>query len=84
MGAKGAAVLLNRYATLEQILADGRHPEQADELRLYQKIATMDARAPLPALGDQSPSWATAAALAHAWGLNALAHRLEELASPVR
>ena len=84
VGAKGAATLLHRFDTLEQALADGRFPEQANDLRLYKKIATMVATAPLPALPDQSPTWAAAAKLASDWELNALARRLEEVAAAQR
>ena len=56
-------------------------PKQAAELRLYKSIATMDRKAPLPKLPDQTPTWAKAAALARAWQLNALADRLDLLAS---
>ena len=59
-------------------LADGRFPEQANDLKLYKKIATMVATAPLPALPDQAPTWATAASLAREWELDALARRLDE------
>jgi DNA polymerase I len=83
VGAKGAASLLRRYATLEDALADGRHAGEADELRLYKRIATMDAGAPLPALADQRPTWDKAAALAREWDLNRLADRLDELAASV-
>jgi hypothetical protein len=38
----------------------------------------MDASAPLPALTDQTPTWAAASSLARAWGLKQLADRLEE------
>jgi DNA polymerase-1 len=79
VGAKGAAALLRRYATLEEMLADGRFPAEADELRLYRRIAAMDATAPLPVLDDQAPSWDKAATLARTWELNRLAKRLEEL-----
>jgi DNA polymerase-1 len=83
VGAKGAASLLRRYATLEAALADGRHAGEADALRLYKRIATMDAGAPLPALADQTPTWGKAAALARDWELNRLADRLDELARSV-
>ncbi len=43
MGPKGAATLLSQYPTLEAALADGRFAGQAEELRLYRRIATMDA-----------------------------------------
>ena len=41
----------------------------------------MDAKAPLPRVADQTPTFDKAAALAKAWDLNKLAERLEELAS---
>jgi DNA polymerase-1 len=81
VGAKGAAALLRKYATLEDALADGQFPLQADELRVYRRIAAMDATAPLPSLDDQTPSWGKAAELARNWELNRLAERLEELAA---
>jgi len=79
VGAKGAAALLQRYGSLEAALADGRFAAQADELRLYQRIATMDAAAPLPLLEDQTPAWAAAATLAREWELGQLADRLAAL-----
>jgi DNA polymerase-1 len=81
VGAKGAAALLRKYATLEDALTDGQFPLQADELRVYRRIAAMDATAPLPSLDDQTPSWAKAAELARNWELTRLAERLEELAA---
>jgi DNA polymerase-1 len=81
VGPKGAAALLDRYGSLEAALADARLAGQEEALRLYRKIATMGATAPLPLLGDQSPTWARAASLARDWGLNALARRLDEVAS---
>ena len=81
VGAKTAAALLAQYGSLEAALAEGRFAAEADALRLYRHIATMDAEAPLPALEDQEPTWARAAALAHAWGLGRLAGRLEALSS---
>jgi DNA polymerase I len=80
IGPKSAAALLARYGSLEAALADGRFAAQADELRLYRRIATMDASAPLPPLDDQMPSWAVAAVLAREWELGNLAARLEALA----
>jgi hypothetical protein len=38
----------------------------------------MDAKAPLPPLAGQEPTWALAAILAGAWGLNQFADRLHE------
>jgi DNA polymerase-1 len=81
VGAKTAANLLRRYGSLETMLGEGRFAGEADALRLYRRIATMDAKAPLPKLGDQEPTWARAAQLAHEWGLGRLAGRLEALSS---
>ena len=80
IGPKTAASLLNKYGTLEKLLADGRLTAQADELRLYRSIATMNASAPIPPLDDQTPTWAKAAKLARDWELNRLADRLAALA----
>ncbi len=79
-GAKGvgpgtAASLLGRYPSLEAMLQEGRFEAQADELRLYRRLATMDAKAPLPKLPDQEALWDKAAALAKEWQMNALAER---------
>jgi len=81
VGPKSAASLLRRYGTLEAALAEGKFAAQADQLRLYRAIATMDATAPLPDLHDQNPTWGTAAALTREWELNRLADRLTELQS---
>ena len=79
VGPKGAAALLRKYATLEDAFAAGQLASQADQLRMYRRIATMDAAAPLPPLHDQTPSWGKAAELARDWELNRLAQRLEDL-----
>ena len=80
VGATGAATLLKRYGSLEAALKAGQFPAMADNLRLYRSIATMNKRAPLPTLRNQTPTWRKAAALACEWELNQLAGRLEELA----
>jgi DNA polymerase-1 len=80
VGPKGAAALLHTYGSLENALAAGRFSAQAQALRLYRRIATMDAAAPLPDLSDQVPTWDKAAKLARQWGLNALGDRLKQLA----
>jgi DNA polymerase-1 len=80
VGPKTAAGLLAKYGSLENLLAAGRFAGQADELRLYRSIATMDRSAPLPSLKKQIPTWQRAAALAHEWALNRLADRLSTLA----
>ena len=77
VGAAGAATLMQRYGTLEAALAAGRFPAQAESLRLFRSIATMNPKAPLPSLRSQKPTWSKAAALARNWELNQLAKRLE-------
>jgi 5'-3' exonuclease len=76
VGAKTAAALLHKYGSLQALLAAGRFAEQADALRLYRRIATMDCAAPVPQIADQEPDWTRAAALARHWELNRLADRL--------
>jgi 5'-3' exonuclease len=76
VGPKTAADLLRRYPSLEAMLDDGRFAAQADELRLYKRIASMDAGAPLPEIPDAQPDWSGGAELVRAWGLNQLADRL--------
>jgi DNA polymerase-1 len=83
VGPKGAAALLRKYATLEEAFAAGQLTAQADQLRLYRRIATMDSTAPLPALDDQVPTWQEAAALARDWELNRLAERFDQLAGAI-
>ena len=80
VGPQGAADVLRRHGSLEGALAAGRFATQAKELRLYRSIATMDRKAPLPPLPDQTPSWLKASALARAWQLNQLADRFAKMA----
>ena len=80
VGASRAAALLQRYGTLEAALNAGRFPAQAESLRLYRSIATMNRKAPMPSLRNQNPTWRKAAERGD-WELNQLAKRLEELAS---
>ena len=80
IGEKGAASILKRYGSLENAIAAGRFPAQAETLRLYRSIATMDRSARLPALPDQRPTWHKAAILAQGWQLKKLAERLIGLA----
>jgi exodeoxyribonuclease-3 len=79
VGPAGAAGLLRQYGSLDAILKAGRFAKQADDLRLYRSIATMNRKAPLPKLPDQKPKWQKAAALVRAWELKKLAERLEEM-----
>ena len=81
VGAVTAAGILRKYGSLEDALAAGRFAREAEKLRMYRAIATMDKRAPLPALRNQRPTWTKAAMLARDWQLNKLADRLEGLAA---
>jgi DNA polymerase I len=81
IGAIGAAALLRKYGSLEKALAAGRFAAQAEKLRLYRAIATMDKTAPLPPLRNQKATWAKASLLAREWQLNKLAERLQALAA---
>jgi DNA polymerase-1 len=80
VGPKGAAHILNRHGSLEAALKAGLFAAEAEKLRLYRRIATMDAKAKLPPLKAQTPTWDRAAALAKEWRLNRLAERLDALA----
>jgi DNA polymerase-1 len=80
VGPKKAAEILRAYGSLEGALEAGRFSNQAEELRLYRRIASMDASAPLPSIEDREPTWAEAAVAVRDWGLNQLANRLEALA----
>jgi len=77
VGPKTAADLLGQYGTLEALLGAGRFAAEADALRLYRRIATLDASAPLPVIHDREPDWVGAAAHARELGLDGLAERLE-------
>jgi DNA polymerase-1 len=76
VGPKGAAQILQEYGSLEAALEAGRFAPYAEELRLYRRIATLDASAPLPPLEDKSPLWAEASSLLSSWGMNQMAERL--------
>jgi exodeoxyribonuclease-3 len=80
LGADGAAAMLRKYGTLEKALKAGRYPAHAKNLRLYRELATMDRKAPLPKIPDQTPNWTKAAKLARKWDLKKLAERLEAMA----
>ena len=80
VGPNKAAMVLAEYGILEAALAAGRFAGIADDLRLYRRIAQMDAGAPLPDLAEQEPTWGRAAERTCELGLNALARRLAERA----
>jgi DNA polymerase-1 len=81
IGEKTAAQLMGQYGSLEAMLDAGRFAAEAEDLRLFRRLATMDASAPLPLLEPQTPTWAAASALADEWGVGRLAGRFQELAS---
>jgi 5'-3' exonuclease len=81
VGPKTAANLLAQYGSLEAMLEEGRFGAQAEELRMYRRMATLDASAPLPPLADQIPKWAEASAFVRDLGLNALADRVAALST---
>jgi DNA polymerase I len=81
VGPKKAAELLAQYRSLERILAEGRFSAEAEALRLYLRIATLDRSAPLPPLPDVAPDWIAAAEYARELGLAGVASRFEEAAT---
>jgi DNA polymerase-1 len=80
IGPKKAADVIREYGSLEGALAAGRFIAEAEDLRLYRRIAAMDASAPLPPLANQSPTWAEASTFVQGLGLGNLADRLASLA----
>jgi len=81
VGPKRGAELLAQYGTLDAMLEEGRFASEADALRLYRRIATMDHDAPLPSLPDVTPDWVAAAAHATEIGATRVARRFEEALS---
>ena len=81
IGPKKAAELLAQYGSLDAALADGRFAAEAEDLRLFRRIATMDASAPLPPLAATSPVWAEASSFLERLGLDGVAERVGDLAS---
>ena len=79
-GATGIGAQGRQSGSLAALLKAGRFAKQAEDLKLYRSIATMDKKAPLPKIAAQTPTWHEAAALARKWQLNQLAGRLEEMA----
>ena len=81
VGPKTAADVLRQYGSLEAALEEGRFSSLQEELRLYRRIAALDASAPLPSLADQAPTWAEASSLLRSWGMNVVADRLDRSTS---
>ena len=80
-GARGvgpgrAADVLRKYGSLDEALQAGGFPDQADDLRMYLRIARLQPQAPLPELPDAQPTWADAADVVGGWGLRQLSERL--------
>jgi 5'-3' exonuclease len=80
IGPKKAAEILREHRTLEDVLASGRFAAEAEDLRLYRRIAQMDASAPLPPLAPQTPTWTEASTFFTELGLDTLARRVGSLA----
>jgi DNA polymerase-1 len=78
VGPKRAAELLAQYGSLEAMLEAGRFEAEAEALRLFRRMATLDRAAPLPPLPDVTPDWKAAATHVRGLGLEGLAGRLEE------
>jgi 5'-3' exonuclease len=78
IGEKRGAELLGQYGSLDAMLDAGRFTTEAEALRLFRRIATMDRDAPLPPLPDVAPDWASAAAHAMELGAPRVARKFEE------
>lgn len=81
VGAMTAAKLLLKHGTLEKMLSEGLFADQAEDLRLYRRIATMVRTVKLKPIPSAVPDWAGGARLAREWEMNGLADRLEKLAA---
>ena len=80
IGEKRAAELLTAYGSLDAMLEEGRFGAEAESLRLYLRLATLDRSAPLSPVPDIAPDWGATAAQARKLGLAGLAGRLEQAA----
>ena len=60
------------------MIAAGRFEAEAEQLRTFRQIATLDPAAPLPDLPDLEPDWAAGARAAEELGVERLAARLRE------
>ena len=82
VGAKTAASLLAQYGTLEAVLEQGRFEAEADALRLYRQIATMDRDGAAAARSTTRSRRGRARRRSPGeWGLGRLAGRLEALST---
>ncbi len=80
VGEKTAASLLQTFPDLEAMIAAGRFETEADNLRMFRHIATLDPTAPLPDLPDVEPDWEAGARAAETLGVPRLAARLRAAA----
>ena len=80
IGPKKAAEILASTGRSRTSLADGRFAAEAEDLRLYRRIAQMDASAPLPPLKDQTPTLGGGVHLPQEARPRRLADRLASLA----
>ncbi len=78
VGEKKAAALLQTFPDLESMLAEGRFETEAEQLRVFLQIATLDPSAPLPDVPDVEPDWTAGASAAEALGVARLARQLRE------
>lgn len=78
VGEKTAASLLQTYPDLEAMIAAGRFEMEAEQLRMFRHVATLDPAAPLPELPDVEPDWLAGAVAADALGVDRLAARLRD------
>ncbi len=78
VGEKTAAALLQTYPDLDAMIAAGRFEQEAAQLRVFRRIATLDPAAPLPDLPDLEPDWEAGARAAEELGVGRLAARLRE------
>jgi DNA polymerase I len=81
IGPKKAAEILRQYGSLEAVLADGRFAAEAEDLRLFRRIAAMDASAPLPPLAEATPTWTEASSFLDRLGLGGAAQRVGALST---
>ena len=80
VGPKRAAEFLAQYGTLDAMLEEGRFSAEANALRLFRRLATLDRAAPLPPLPDAVPDWAAGAERAQELGLGGVARSFGEAA----
>jgi DNA polymerase-1 len=78
VGEKTAASLLQTFPDLDAMIAAGRFEAEAEKLRMFRHVATLDPSAPLPELPDVEPDWLAGAEAADALGVGRLAARLRD------